>query len=238
VKAGRHESVPPATKAPAPVEAGANLLVHDLKNLAGRLAALGENLNHHYDDPLFKESARSLLDDTVLHLKRLASDLRDREGRIIIKLRVDLNQVLADALLDTRPDLEANLRVSIHLSEIPQIWGDAYLLRLAFGCAIENALSAMNKRGVLTIRSVVTGKARRSRRPRIVVEIADDGPGMSSDFLRDRLFQPFSTTKDGGLGLGVYTIRQVARLHEATVQIESAVGTGTLVRFRFPASAT
>lgn len=223
-------------KGPAPAEAGANLLVHDLKNLAGRLAALGQNLNQHYDDPLFKETARMLLDDTVLHLKRLASDLRNREGRFVIKLRVNVNQVLADALLDTRPDLNANVRVNPQFSDIPQIWGDAYLLRLAFGCAIENALEAMNGRGVLTVRSRLTGRPRSASR--IVVEIADDGSGMSEEFLRDRLFQPFSSTKGDGLGLGVYTIRQVARLHNGIVQIKSAQGAGTLVRFRLPVEET
>ena len=221
----------PRSKGPAPAQAGANLLVHDLKNLAGRLAALVQNLGTHYDDPLFKGTALGVLDDTVLQLRRLAGDLRSHDGRVIIKLKVDLNKVLADALGYMRPGLSRHLSLLEHYADVPVIWGDALLLRQAFTCAIENALAAMRGRGTL---SVTTHVVRGKREPRIVVEILDDGPGMSEEFLREKLFNPFSTTKEDGLGLGVYTIRQIAILHGGSVRIRSIEGEGTRVRFHFP----
>lgn len=219
-------------RGPVPAQAGANLLVHDLKNLAGRLATLWQNLDERYDDPLFKKTALELLDDTVLHLKRLASDLRDHEGRVVIKLRVNVNEVAAEAILDTRPDLRRDIKVDIGFAEMPSVWGDAYLLRLAFACAIENSLEAMGEKGgILTVR---TSLVRGARRPSIVFEVCDTGPGMSEEFLKHRLFRPFSTTKTGGLGLGVYTIRQVASLHGGSVRISSVEGLGTRFRLRLP----
>ncbi len=218
-------------RAPGPVDAGANLVVHDLKNLASRLASLMQNLSERYDDPLFRDSALALLDDTAVHLRRLASDLRDHDGRVLIKFRVDVNQVLEDALSDSRPDLAKAVRVVKRCVPIPAIWGDAFLLRRAFACAIENALEAMHGQGVLLVR---TSTVRRKGRERVVADIADDGPGMSASFIREQLFRPFSSTKEDGLGLGVYTIRQVAFLHGGTVRIESAEGVGTRVRFAFP----
>jgi len=210
--------------------------VHDLKNLAGRLAALGQNLQEHYEDPLFKETARDLLADTVQHLKRLASDLRDHEGRVVIKLRIDINQALSDALLDTRPDLVPNLRLNVEFSQLPQVWGDAYLLRLAVARAIENALAAMGgSAGVLSAR---TRLERRRAKAFILVDIEDNGPGMSEEFVRERLFQPYITTKDEGLGLGAYTIRQVAALHGGSVRVSSVEGAGTRIRFRLPVDDT
>ncbi len=206
-------------------------MIHDLKNLAGRLSILCQNLGERYDDPLFKGSALNLLDDTVLHLRRLARDLADHEGRVVIKLRVDLNRVLQDAITDTRPDLAGNVRLVEDYAAIPPIWGDAFLLRCAFACAIENALEAMKGRGTL---SITTAAVRGRGRARLRVEIADTGSGMSEEFLRRRLFRPFSSTKEEGLGLGVYTIRQVAALHGATVRILSAEGVGTRVRAFFP----
>jgi signal transduction histidine kinase len=222
------------TKGPAPAQAGANLLVHDLKNLAGRLAALVQNLGTYYDDPLFKGTALGVLDDTVSQLRRLAGDLRSHDGRVIIKLKVDLNKVLTDALAYTRPDLSGHVNVIESFAEVPPIWGDALLLRQAFTCAIENALAAMRHRGTI---AVATRVSRARKGPRILVEIADDGPGMSEEFLRERLFNPFNTTKEDGLGLGVYTIRQVALLHGGTVRIRSIEGEGTRVRFHFPAES-
>lgn len=216
-------------KGPSAVDAGSNLVVHDLKNLAGRLAMLCQNLAEHYDDPLFKSTALNVLDDTAVHLRRLATDLRDREGRIVIKLRIDLNQVLEEAVRDSRPDLAGQVQLVEDYGAIPPIWGDAFLLRRAFACAIENALEAMGGRGDLVLRT-----RHRAGSGRLLLDVVDDGPGMSAEFLRQRLFRPFSSTKSDGMGLGVYTIRQVTALHGGAVRIRSDEGVGTRVRFHFP----
>lgn len=218
---------------PAPAEAGANLLVHDIKNLAGRLGLLSQNLESNYDDPMFKGTALDVLCDTVIHLRRLAQDLRDHDGRVVIKLKVDLNQVLGEAAHDVRHGPSGALELLEYYREIPLVWGDSFLLRRAFSCAIENAVEAMEGRGTLWL---ATSCARRGGQARVTVEIGDTGPGMSAEFLRERLFQPFASTKEDGLGLGVYTFRQVAALHGGSVRILTTEGVGTRVRFHFPVS--
>lgn len=220
---------------PAPAEAGANLLVHDIKNLAGRLGLLSQNLESNYDDPMFKGTALDVLCDTVSHLRRLAQDLRDHDSRLVVKLKVDLNQVLFEAASDVRRAPAGALELLECYREIPLVWGDSFLLRRAFSCAIENAIEAMEGRGTLWI---ATSRARRGSQSRVTVEIGDTGPGMSPEFLRERLFRPFSSTKEDGLGLGVYTFRQVAGLHGGSVRILTTEGVGTRVRFHFPASDT
>ena len=218
--------------APPPAEAGTNLLVHDLKNLAGRLGALLQNLDENYDDPLFKATALGVLDNTVLHLKRLASDLREHDSRVIIKLKVDVNGIVEDAVREVRPELAGKIELVESYESIPPIWGDVFLLRCAFACAIENAVEAMQGVGVLALSTACT---RRQGRPRIVVEIADTGPGMSEEFIRRVMLEPFASTKQDGMGLGVYTFHQVAALHGGSVRILSREGQGTRVRFHFPA---
>jgi len=218
-------------RSPAPAEAGANLLIHDLKNLACRLDLLCANLGNHYGDPNFKTPAIDLIDDTAVHLKRLARDLREHEERILVKLRIDINAAVEEAILDSRPDLAGHVELIERYGKLPFIWGDAYLLRRAFACAIENALEAMAGEGVLSVR---TGTRRVRGGERAFVEIADTGPGIDEGFMRRGLFKPFSSTKEEGLGLGVYTIRQVAALHGGTVRIASGRDTGTRVRFHLP----
>jgi signal transduction histidine kinase len=217
---------------PPPAEAGANLLVHDLKNLAGRLDALLQNLDDHYDDPLFKRTALDVLDDTVVHLQRLAKDLREHDGRVIIKLKVDVNRIVEDAVREVRGDLAGDVELVERYAPLPLIWGDAFLLRCAFACAVENAVEAMAGEGML---SLSTSCARRRGRQRVTVEVADTGPGMTEEFLRDGLNKPFASTKEDGMGLGVYTFRQVAALHGGNVRVLSREGEGTRVRFHFPA---
>jgi len=229
-KAASKRGVPPA-----PAEAGANLLVHDIKNLAGRLDLLLQNLDEHYDDPLFKATALDVLDLTVVHLKRLATDLRQHDGRVLVKLKVDLNVIVDEVLREVRPEMAGNVELLEDFSEIPLIWGDGFLLRCAFACAIDNALEAMQGEGML---AVTTSLVRRRGRGRVTVEIADTGPGMSEEFLRECLYKPFLSTKDDGMGLGVYTLRQVAALHGGSVRILSREGEGTRVRFHFPAETS
>jgi signal transduction histidine kinase len=60
---------------------------------------------------------------------------------------------------------------------------------------------------------------------------------MTSEFVRDRLFQPFHTTKPDGVGLGLATASEIVRLHRGTIRIHSRAGGGTLVRLKFPGSA-
>lgn len=209
------------------------MAAHDLKNLASRLAALSQNLDDNFDDPLFKPTALDILKDTVGHLQRLASDIRDHEGRLTVKLRVDVSRLLEEALMDVRPGLGSRCEILLDARELPLIWGDAFLLRRAFACAIENSLEAMNGAGGTLALS--TRMRRRNGRSRIVVEICDDGPGMDPEFIRKRLFCPFGSTKENGMGLGVYTMNQIASLHGGRVRIVSDPGSGTRVRFFFPA---
>ena len=84
---------------------------------------------------------------------------------------------------------------------------------------------------------VRTYAGRSARRPRAVVEFIDNGAGMSAEFLRDRLFRPFETTKPQGVGLGLATARQIVRFHRGTIRILSQPGGGTLVRLSLPGVA-
>src|SRR4029079_5652785 len=56
--------------------------------------------------------------------------------------------------------------------------------------------------------------------------IADTGPGMSPVFIENRLFRPFATTKKSGIGLGLYTCREVVRASGGTIDVQSVEGAG------------
>jgi signal transduction histidine kinase len=85
--------------------------------------------------------------------------------------------------------------------------------------------------------TVRTGVERRGARDYAVVEVEDDGPGMSPEFVRRRLFRPFQTTKPGGVGLGLYTARRILRHHRGDVEVRSAEGGGACVRLLLPLGA-
>jgi signal transduction histidine kinase len=71
-----------------------------------------------------------------------------------------------------------------------------------------------------------------------VIEIRDDGQGMTADFVRNRLFRPFDTTRgNAGMGIGMYESREFIRQLGGDIQVESEPGKGTIISLRIPAAA-
>ena len=70
----------------------------------------------------------------------------------------------------------------------------------------------------------------------MVIEVADDGPGIPPE-LRDRLFDPFVSTKDGGTGLGLALTHQIVRDHGGTITVTSPPGEGATFAIALPPAA-
>jgi signal transduction histidine kinase len=68
----------------------------------------------------------------------------------------------------------------------------------------------------------------------MVIDIRDEGPGMSPEFIRDALFRPFASTKGGGHGIGVYQARELLRAAGGDLLVLSRVGSGTTMRILLP----
>jgi signal transduction histidine kinase len=91
-----------------------------------------------------------------------------------------------------------------------------------------NALEAMDKGGTLTIEAGYTPGGAPT------FSVADTGNGMSKTFIETRLYRPFSTTKKTGIGLGLYTCREVIQASAGTIDVESVEGAGTTFRVVLP----
>jgi len=64
--------------------------------------------------------------------------------------------------------------------------------------------------------------------------VEDTGQGMTVEFLRDHLFKPFSSTKKGGLGLGLYTSREIVNRQGGSIEVRSEPGRGSRFEIAFP----
>jgi signal transduction histidine kinase len=210
------------------------VLIHDIKNMGFRLEMLRSNLDEHYGEPDFKRSVQELLASTVERLDRIVGRWSAHEDAVLIKVALEVNGLLRELAVSPtrRGGRESRATLSLALGEVPTVWGDPYYLRDALTSLVDNALEAAGPTGKVLVRSFSTGKAARRRAN---IEIIDNGPGMSSDFVRDRLFQPFQTTKPDGVGLGVFTASQIVRHHGGAIRVRSGPGEGTVLRVSFPA---
>jgi len=221
--------MPPRRRPPLRATAD-SVLLHDMRNMGQRLQLLLSNLDEHYGDPEFKRSVAELLRSTVERLDAMATQWAGRRGGVLIKVPLDVNDLLGE-LLRTSGVPKGVVSIGVAFGEPPRVWGDPALLREALASILENALEAAAAR--VSVRTDAEG---RGRRLRAVLEIEDDGPGMTEDFLRNRLFRPFQTTKSDGVGLGLYSAHQIVSLHRGSIEVRSGPGEGTTVRISLPAA--
>ena len=204
-----------------------------------RLQLLLSNLKEHYEDPEFKRSVEELLRSTVDRIDGIVDRFSTGDEPVLIKVPVDLNGVVREvAEGETRrgvsvpPAVPGTRTLSLALGPIPEIWGDPYYLTDAMKSLMENALEAVPPEGRVLVRTFRDDTA---KRPRVVVEIIDNGSGMTPEFVRERLFKPFQTTKPDGVGLGLATASQIVQLHKGKFAVLSSPGGGTVIRIAFPA---
>lgn len=112
--------------------------------------------------------------------------------------------------------------------DLPRIWGNEGELQRVFLNVFLNAETAMRDGGTLTLSTKRDGDE-------VVASIADTGNGIAPENI-ERVFEPFFTTKDNwkGAGLGLWVVYQIVQDHQGSVKIESQLGEGTTVIFRFP----
>jgi two-component system nitrogen regulation sensor histidine kinase NtrY len=112
--------------------------------------------------------------------------------------------------------------------ETLELAADADLLDQALINLVRNAIEALS--GVPAGRIALSG--RQHPDGRIVIAVADNGPGISTE-QRDKIFVPFFTTKRQGSGVGLTLVRQIATAHGATVDVAQTPGGGATVSLRF-----
>jgi signal transduction histidine kinase len=96
---------------------------------------------------------------------------------------------------------------------------------------VQNAQEATPADGHVTLR--VSGDGEWA-----LIEVQDDGSGMDAEFIAERLFKPFDTTKgNAGMGVGVYESREFVQALGGEISVESAPRRGTVFRVKLPAMA-
>lgn len=202
-------------------------LMHDLSNLVAQQSLVVKNAERFRDNPQFVDDAISTIAHSVRRMKRLMEQLSGTSKPPEMK-RIDLRDVLATAVRRSGPRLpEPKLDAGT-----AGIWIKADPERLAtvIEHLIRNAQDASDKDGTLSVGLFqANGMAN--------VSISDTGCGMSSEFIRDRLFRPFDSTKGSqSMGIGAYQAREYLRTLGGQIEVKSDVGIGTTFSIRLPLS--
>jgi len=203
-------------------------VIHDLKNILAQQSLIVSNAVKHRNNPAFVDDVINTVQNSVDRMTRLMAQMRSGI-RGVQPEAVDLGEVLAESVQGRQ---QAAPGPALELPAEPQsVLADREQLGTVFSHLIQNAQEATDKAGRVTVRLL-------AQADRAIVEIEDTGVGMEEDFVRNRLFKPFDTTKGlTGMGIGAFESREIVRKLGGDILVSSTPGVGSVFRVVLPCAA-
>ena len=212
------------------------MLTHDLKNAIEALSLTVSNMERHFDNPQFRTDALKGLTTATDKLKaivaRLSRPMTSLSGEHKRPTNTDLVPILKRVCAMTAEPQRTKHTIELRLPDSVFALVDAARIEEVMENLVLNALEAMVKPG-----GKLTIEAGHDESGLPMFAIGDTGPGMSKTFIDNRLFRPFATTKKSGIGLGLYTCREIVRASGGTIEVHSVEGAGTTFRVVLPSTA-
>ena len=200
-------------------------IIHDIKNLVSQLSLVTRNAERHADNPEFRA-------DMVATLQSSVKKMNDLLARLSHGNKGDAEPPRSTALLPLVGAL-AQARQRFHPVEV---FGEPQIAVLADPARLEPALAHILQNAIDASRSGEPVRICFGHRSReVAIEVIDSGAGMSADFIRTRLFQPFASTKDGGFGIGAFEARTLVEAMGGRIEVESVEGEGSRFTILLPA---
>lgn len=209
-------------------------LTHDLKNAIEALSLTVNNMERHFENAEFRADAmqtvRGATDNLRAIVTRLSQPVTTLSGEHKRPRPVDLVPMLRRVVSMTAAQAGAHETI-MKLPESLFAIVEIDRMQKVVENLIINSLEAMGGRnGKLTIEAGVVNAGK------VFFSITDTGTGISERFIEERLFHPFATTKKRGVGLGLYTCREVVRANRGTIEVSSKEGAGTTFRVVLPSA--
>ena len=202
-------------------------VVHDLKNLVAQLSLMNANSEKHKDNPEFQRDMLETLNHSVQKMKLLLQKLsRSENADKPLPLAVD--QVVRQALA-LKSAFEPHPQLLVEQSGF-LVLADRERLERVLGHLIQNAIEATPRDGNVLVR---VGAAQ-GRGDAVEIEITDTGEGMTEEFIRERLFKPFDSTKSAGMGIGVFESREYITELGGVLEVTSQPAHGTTFKVVLP----
>jgi putative PEP-CTERM system histidine kinase len=199
-------------------------VVHDLKNIVTQLSLMLKNAKRLHDNPEFQQDMLMTVENSLDRMRQLMLQLREGAtppGTVVgVDLAVIVQRIASAALKRGR---------QLEMEQIDKVVtrGHEERLERIIGHVVQNAFDATDPSGRVWVKlDRASGQAR--------VEIGDTGHGMSEEFVQERLFKPFQTTKQAGMGIGAYESFQYVQELGGKILVSSAQNKGTLVTILLP----
>lgn len=201
-------------------------ILHDIKNLVSQLSLVARNAERHADNPEFRADMIATLQDSVGKMNDLLTRLAPKErGRIEAPRPTGLRK-MAEQLAAQKGDAHP-IRIAAGPEHRAMV--DPVRLETALTHLVQNAIDA-------SVPDAPVWLAIDGNDDEVWIAIEDSGVGMDEDFVREKLFRPFSSSKAGGFGIGAFEARSLVAEMGGRVDVDSREGEGTRFTITLPAS--
>ena len=199
-------------------------VVHDLKNIVTQLSLMMKNAQRLHANPEFQQDMLMTVENSLERMRQLMAQLREGTTPSGTAFGVDLAGVVRRI-----ESVAAGRGRHLEVRSVERVIARGHEERLEriIGHVVQNALDATDPSGQVWLRlDKLGGQAR--------IEVGDSGHGMTPEFVRDRLFKPFQTTKPTGMGIGAYESFQYVQELGGKISVESERHKGTQVTLLVP----
>ncbi|MBL8286363.1 MAG: PEP-CTERM system histidine kinase PrsK [Rubrivivax sp.] len=199
-------------------------VVHDLKNIVTQLSLMLKNAERLRDNREFQQDMLLTVESSLGKMRRLMLQLREGAPAAGASAGVALTPLVQRLQAAARG---RGRELEVQCLERVATRGHAERLERVLGHLVHNALDATGTGGRVWI-----GVQR--DRGQVHIEVGDTGAGMTEEFVQTRLFKPFASTKESGMGVGAYESAQYVRELGGTIEAASQPGQGTVVTVQLP----
>lgn len=200
-------------------------LMHDLQNLIAQQSLIVKNAERHKRNPEFVDDAMETIANSVKRMNKVMEQLkRGRETGVVRKTRL---KYLVSNAVDRCAGNLPQPRIDLVDPDV-SVEVDPERFSMVLQHLIRNAQDATSNDGSINISVSRNGS-------NAEVTVADNGCGMTQDFVRDHLFKPFDSTKGSqGMGIGAHQSREFARKMGGDLRVDTAPGRGTTIVVSLP----
>lgn len=199
-------------------------VVHDLKNIVTQLSLMMKNAKRLQGNPEFQQDMLMTVENSLDRMRQMMLQLREGATPTGTVHGVDLIAIVRriEAVASGR-----GRKLDVELAEHALARGHEERLERIIGHVVQNAFDATDP-----TKRVWLKLGRQSGHA--MVQVGDAGYGMSQEFMRDRLFKPFQTTKQAGMGIGAYESFQYVQELGGKILVNSELNKGTVVTILLP----
>lgn len=199
-------------------------VVHDLKNIVTQLSLMLRNAERHGDNPEFRQDMLETVENALEKMRQLMTQLREGERPLGGASGVSLAQI-AQRLQAAAA--QRGRRLDLQLDQPLSTRGHEARVERVIGHAVQNAFDASREEQPVMLKLERLGSYAK-------LQVVDQGCGMSAEFIRERLFKPFQTTKSQGMGIGAYESLQYVQELGGKMEVQSEPGKGSTLTFLLP----